>query len=125
MKRDSKIGKVDYELIHPRGIKRTDDMMYRYAQHLSINAGKYGGRNWETAKPKDLQIFRSSARRHFEAYMYGETDEDHLSALLFNLNGMHVVNTKTRYEIERAKEIVDKTLNDDDEAKRLDLMKPL
>ncbi len=43
-------------------------------------------RNWELAKTdEELERFKSSAFRHFMQWLSGEDDEDHASAVYFNI----------------------------------------
>jgi hypothetical protein len=60
--------------------------------------GGYGERNWELANSQDeLDRFQESAFRHFMAWICGERDEDHASAIFFNLLGYET----TKYKIEK------------------------
>lgn len=82
MQRDTTDGKIDYTLI-------TDGpMLKRWAEHLTKGAKKYAKRNWMRANGQDeLERFKESAFRHFMQWFHGETDEDHASAVYFNVNG--------------------------------------
>lgn len=59
----------------------------RLGEWLRIGAKKYGERNWEKGMP--ISRFLASLERHLTAYkqaMYtGESIEDHLAAVAFNL----------------------------------------
>lgn len=44
---------------------------------------KYTARDWELGRP--MEIFINSALRHFFQYLDGETDEDHGTAVIWNL----------------------------------------
>lgn len=84
MQRDSE-DKVRYDLIPL-------ELLERFAEHLTKGAKKYKPRNWELAKtPEELDRFIQSAWRHFIAWLEGEVDEDHMSALIFNLCGAELV----------------------------------
>ena len=70
-------------------------MLDRFAEHLTKGAQKYKKRNWEKAcTPDELDRFIDSAWRHWRALLAGEVEEDHFSALIFNLCGME--HTKER-----------------------------
>lgn len=78
--------------------KVRDDLVYdgplleRYAAHLTAGAQKYSPRNWMKANSIDeMERFRESASRHFKKWMRGDRDEDHMAAVVFNLNGYEYV----------------------------------
>jgi hypothetical protein len=74
-------------------------MLDRFAEHLTKGAKKYSARNWQKAETKEeLSRFIESAYRHFIQYMENETEEDHFSAVLFNLCGIEMVRAKLRGE---------------------------
>lgn len=89
MVRDIATDKIDYSLI-------TDGPMFkRWAVHLTNGAKKYAKRNWMKAEgQEELDRFRESAFRHFMQWYYGETDEDHGSAVFFNINGAEYLKNK-------------------------------
>jgi hypothetical protein len=71
------------------------EVVDRYAGLMMRGAIKYSERNWMQAEGEaELKRFRSSACRHFKQYIHGETDEDHLAAVFFNLNGAEYVRSK-------------------------------
>ena len=91
MQRDS-AEKIRYDLIPLF-------MLDRFAEHLTKGAKKYSPRNWQKAETKEeLSRFVESAYRHFFAYMSGEEEEDHFSAIFFNLCGIEMVRAKLREE---------------------------
>lgn len=64
----------------------------RLAKHYELGATKYGDGNWLLGQPKDTTF--DSLTRHLIAYRCGETDEDHLSAIIWNaFSMMHVDET--------------------------------
>lgn len=86
MVRDVTTGKTNYSLA------LDGPMFKRWAEHLTKGAVKYAARNWMKAEgDAELQRFRESALRHFLQWYWGETDEDHASAVIFNLNGAEYV----------------------------------
>lgn len=65
------------------------DLLKRVAKYYQIGAEKYEPDNWRKGQPKDTTM--DSLLRHLESYRRGETDEDHLSAVVWNaLSMMHV-----------------------------------
>lgn len=89
MIRDVDADKIRYDLAFD------GPMFERYAQHLTNGANKYAARNWMKANSKEeLNRFKESAIRHFIQYIRGDTDEDHFSAIIFNLNGIEYVREK-------------------------------
>lgn len=89
MVRDIADDKIDYSLI-------TDGPMFkRWAVHLTNGAKKYAKRNWMKAEgQEEMDRFKESAFRHFMQWYYGDVDEDHASAVIFNINGYEYVKTK-------------------------------
>jgi hypothetical protein len=86
MVRDTDKGKTLWHLITAGPLAR------RLAVHLTKGAVKYGPNNWLKAKgQEEHDRFRESAFRHFMQWYYDETDEDHFSATVFNMNGTEYV----------------------------------
>lgn len=84
--RDTQEGKPRFDLLLPVGIPYEHQMLTRVAQLLSRGAAKYSERNWERANDvESLERFRASALRHLLQWMSGETDEDHASAVMYNV----------------------------------------
>ena len=82
MVRDVTDDKIDYTLA------LDGPMFKRYAEHLTKGAKKYGKRNWLLGSGQEVhERFKESALRHFLQWLAGETDEDHASAVWFNING--------------------------------------
>ena len=94
MVRDVSVGKVQWHRV------AEGPLLKRWAQHLTAGAAKYpdnedGTANWTKAAGQAEYVrFRESAFRHFFQAMAGDTDEDHFSAAVFNLNGMLYVQSK-------------------------------
>lgn len=90
MVRDVATGKTDYSLV-------LDGPMFdRWAVHLTKGAQKYAKRNWMLAAgDAERERFRESALRHFLQWYRGEADEDHASAVFFNINGAEYVRSKS------------------------------
>lgn len=81
MQRDTAEGKTDY------GLVRDGPMYERWAEHLRKGAVKYGKANWLKGRGQvELDRARESALRHFEQWYRGDVDEDHASAVFFNIN---------------------------------------
>ena len=89
MVRDTNAGKTLWHLITAGPLAR------RLAVHLTKGAVKYGPNNWLKATgQEEHDRFRESAFRHFMQWYYDETDEDHFSATVFNMNGTEYVREK-------------------------------
>lgn len=73
--RDTGEDKPRVELISPFALMRLGDW-------LAAGANKYTARNWEQGMPLSRCV--ASLFRHLLAYMAGETDEDHLAAIMCN-----------------------------------------
>lgn len=79
MVRDTDAGKPRYDLIPLLPLKRLAELYARGAQ-------KYAERNWEQANSQaELDRFKASAFRHLAQALNGERDEDHWSAVVFNV----------------------------------------
>ena len=84
-KRDTQDGKPRYDLIPPSALRRI-------AMHYSNGAKKYDEWNW--SKGMQFSRFYASMFRHMQQFATGETDEDHLAAIVFNaLSIMHFQDT--------------------------------
>lgn len=91
MTRSANEGKVNYSLV------RDGPMHSRWARHLTSGAKEYGTRNWMLARSlPELLRFEESAARHFEQWIAGKVDEDHASAVYFNINGAEYVKDQLR-----------------------------
>jgi hypothetical protein len=85
MKRDTQAGKPRYDLIWRPGLKRLAELYARGSE-------KYTAKNWMKAcSQEELDRFKASANRHFEAWFQGQVDEDHMSGCIFNLFGAEYV----------------------------------
>lgn len=90
MNRDVNEGKIRYDLVIPLDMK--NPMLRRWAELMTRGAKKYTPRNWEKARTQEeFDRFRESAIRHFMQWFEGNTDEDHASAVLFNIQGAELV----------------------------------
>src|SRR3990167_5741148 len=74
--RDTQKGKGRFDLLPPRALKRI-------AKHFENGAIKYGDRNWEKGMPFTRYI--DSSLRHLFAILEGKNDEDHKSAVAWNM----------------------------------------
>ena len=83
-KRDTNDGKPRYDLLSPIALKRV-------AMHTANGAKKYGERNWEKGQP--LNRFIESLERHLQCLKVGLEDEDHASAVAWNI--MSFIHIKT------------------------------
>lgn len=74
--REPSAGKGRFDLITPFGLARL-------ARWYELGAQKYEDRNWEKGMPYSRCV--DSALRHIDKFLMGMTDEDHLSAAVWNL----------------------------------------
>lgn len=77
-RRDTRTGKGRFDLIPTYPMKRL-------ARLYEAGAAKYGDRNWEKGQP--LMRYLDSASRHLNNLIAGEPEEDHASAIVFNIFG--------------------------------------
>jgi hypothetical protein len=92
MVRDLQDGKPNFYLISPKDMPYDKQMLTRWAALMTRGADKYGSRNWEKAKTEEeLERFKASAARHFQQWINGEVDEDHASAVMFNITAAEYV----------------------------------
>lgn len=92
--RDPSTGKIKWSRI------TFGPMMRRWAQHLTTAEAKYpdaapGLPNFMLiSTPEEFERYKESAFRHFMSWFHGETDEDHASAVFFNINGVEIIKEK-------------------------------
>lgn len=90
-RRDIQEGKPRYDLIPLEPLKRLAELYSRGAE-------KYGEENWKLANSKEEYArFRASAFRHFMQWMNGDEDEDHASAIIFNVMAYEWHNKDKKY----------------------------
>jgi len=95
MQRDLQQGKPRFDLILPKDMPYKESMLYRWAMLMTRGFEKYGERNWEKANSEEeYNRFKASAFRHFIQWLSGEDDEDHASAIMFNINAVEYVKKK-------------------------------
>ena len=57
-----------------------------WERHMTNGARKYGAHNWQLAESEEeYERFKRSAQRHFIQWLDKEEDEDHISAIAFNI----------------------------------------
>lgn len=89
MIRDTTEGKINWCLV------ADGPMLKRWAQHLTTGAKKYAARNWMKAEGQaEYERARESAFRHFMQWYNGDRDEDHGSAVFFNINEAEYIKEK-------------------------------
>ena len=97
MRRDLQEGKPRFDLIFPLSQKYNETLLYRWAMLMERGMSKYGYRNWEKANSKEeLNRFKQSSMRHFMQWFSDEKDEDHVAAILFNLNAYEWLKEKLK-----------------------------
>lgn len=78
---DASIRAMDYLMkLENNSIYNT---MVRFSKHYENGAKKYGDNNWRKGQP--ISRYYDSAMRHLWRLMDGDIEEDHASALLWNL----------------------------------------
>ena len=101
MRRDTQEGKPRFDLLEALCMPYEERILTRWGRLMERGAEKYGSRNWEQADSKEeLERFRASLYRHFMQYFAGEEDEDHMTAVLFNLNAVETLKYKLREKVE-------------------------
>lgn len=96
--RDPSTGKIKWSRI------LFGPMARRWAQHLTTAEAKYpdaapGVPNFTLVETKEeLLRYKESALRHFMSWYFDESDEDHASAVYFNINGVEIMKAKNRGE---------------------------
>lgn len=97
MRRDIQDGKVRWDLLFIPGVPYASQPLYRVAALLTRGAEKYGAHNYTLANSEEeLERFKASAARHFAQWITGELDEDHMSAVVFNLFAHEVTKEKVQ-----------------------------
>ncbi len=90
MVRDIQTNKPRYDLVDWH-------MITRWAELMQRGALKYGEHNWKKAETQEeLNRFKASALRHVIQWFNEETDEDHGSAVYFNIAGAEMVKRKLK-----------------------------
>lgn len=74
--RDNPEGKPPMELLPM-------DLLARVSVHYGLGAKKYGANNWR--RGQSVKHCIASVMRHLMKYQMGMEDEDHLSAIVFNV----------------------------------------
>lgn len=86
MRRDLQDGKARVDLLLAEGVPYDEQLLVRAGGLMERGASKYGERNWEKANSQEeMNRFKASALRHLLQWYCGETDEDHPTAVIFNL----------------------------------------
>jgi hypothetical protein len=86
---------IDTKRIFESGSQRDDDSNKPLVNHLTAytrlrfgyllreGANKYGKNNWQKGQPTETAL--ESLHRHLAKYELGDRNEDHLSAIIFNV----------------------------------------
>lgn len=99
MRRDLQEGKPRFDLITPVEVPFEEQLITRWAGLMERGAIKYGDRNWEKASTEEEMLrFKASAFRHFMQWFLNESDEDHASAVFFNIQGAELVKYKLKQD---------------------------
>ena len=57
----------------------------RFGYHMNLGSSKYGNGNFLKGIP--TEVYLESTDRHLASYMEGDRSEDHLSAMIFGIQG--------------------------------------
>jgi hypothetical protein len=60
----------------------------RFGYHMTKGSFRYGDNNWEKGIPSECYL--ESLDRHLAMYLVGDRTEDHLSAIIFNAQGVMI-----------------------------------
>jgi len=93
--RSKETEKVDYTYAHP-------EMLRRLCLHMQKGATHYGRDNWKQLTSKDDVVrYKRSLLRHCMQYLHDlePTDEDHLAAIIFNVQGLMYLESIKREEL--------------------------
>lgn len=95
MRRDVTDNKPDFYLCLT-DLPYEKQLLTRWASLMERGATKYGRRNWQLANSEEeLERFKASAFRHFIQWITNaDNEEDHASAVLFNINAAEYVKEK-------------------------------
>lgn len=95
MQRDTQAGKARWDLLFAQNVPYESQFFTRVAELLARGAEKYDARNWEQAAGvEEMERFKASALRHLMQWLAGDTEEDHASAVVFNLLGYETTKWK-------------------------------
>lgn len=94
--REVKTGHPRFELLVPEGVAYEDQLLTRFAVHMSKGAEKYAERNWEKFEDAAaLDRAKAGLMRHVMQLMTDVEDgEDHAAAILFNVMAIEHVKAK-------------------------------
>ena len=100
MQRDTNEDKIRPDLMFARYLPYHKQLIIRFMELMTRGAVKYDARNWEQAATEDEgDRYRESAIRHFfQWYFRQDGEEDHASAVIFNMMGAEYVD----YQLEVA-----------------------
>lgn len=97
MTREPEVGRPRFDLLVPENVPFDEQFLTKAAVHMAKGAEKYAARQWEVANSKEeLDRYKSSAIRHLMQWLSDEDDEDHASAILFNLLAGETVKYRMR-----------------------------
>lgn len=92
--------KPAFHLLLPKGIPYADQMLTRFAEHMRKGAIKYSDRNWERGiGEEELERAKAALLRHVMQYVNGELDEDHASAIWFNVMQIEYITYKLKEQV--------------------------
>lgn len=84
--RESDSEREQPHLLWPLGVPYSEQFLTRMAQEMGDGAKKYETRNWERFKDEAAyERAKASASRHFNAWLAGDTSEDHGAKAAINV----------------------------------------
>jgi len=88
--RDTDAGKPRFDLMFPKRVPFSEQLMTRVAELYERGAKKYGDRNWEKSETAEtLEHHEAALMRHVIRFLTGEEDgEDHAAAVVWNVNAV-------------------------------------
>lgn len=112
MVREKDMTKPRFDLMLPNGVEYDEQMLTRFAVLMSKGAAKYADRNWELGVgSEELDRAKESAFRHMMQWLSEEEDEDHASAIYFNIMQAEYIKYKMR--LNATKELCDRSRSTD------------
>jgi len=97
MRRDDNTEKPNLYCWIPHNVPYEEQWLTRLGALATRGANKYGLRNMELANSEEeLERFKSSCLRHMFQFLMNEDDEDHFSAVVFNMIQIENVKRKLK-----------------------------
>jgi hypothetical protein len=94
--RDTDKGKPRFDLMFPKGVPFSEQLITRVAELYERGGQSYGYRNWENSSTEEtLEHHEAALMRHVIRFLTGEEDgEDHAAAVVWNVNAVDLCRRK-------------------------------